>query len=143
MTSKGWRLFVYPPFEAQIEKLTARVERLASKDPLGYVSHPAAKLLATIYHCIVETIPGDPNSTEFRKGNTLGPGNRHWFRAKFHGRYRLFFRFSSEKKIIIYAWINDEETLRKRGSKTDPYAVFKTMLESGDPRHSLADLMRF
>ena len=43
----------------------------------------------------------------------LGPGNRHWFRAKFHGRYRLFFRFSAGQKIIIYAWVNDEQSLRK------------------------------
>ena len=142
MLSRGWRLFVHLLFESQIEKLTAQVERLASKDPQGYVSHPAAKLLATIYHYIVEVIPADPNSAEFQQGNTLGPDNRHWFRAKLHGRYRLFYRFSSQERIIIYAWINDENTLRKRVSKTDPYALFGTMLESGDPPTSLADLMR-
>lgn len=142
MESQGWRLFVHPLFQTQLEKLTTRVEKLASRDPQGYVSHPAAKMLATINHYIREAIPRDPNSSEFRQGNTLGPGNRHWFRAKFHARYRLFYRFSSQQKIIVYAWINDEDSLRKSGSKTDPYSVFKAMLESGEPPNSFAELLR-
>ncbi len=125
-----------------MEKLTKRVERLASKDPAGYASHPAAKMLATINRFIRETIPSDPNSAEFRQGNTLGPDNRHWFRAKFHGRYRLFYRFSTEHKIIVYAWVNGEESLRKSGAKTDPYAMFKAMLENGRPPNSFRELLR-
>jgi toxin YhaV len=142
MESRGWRLFVHPLFEAQLRKLTKRVGRLASNDPRGYASHPAAKILATINHYIRESIPRDPNSPEFRQGNTLGTGNRHWFRAKFHGRYRLFYRFSTQYKIIVYAWVNDEGNLRKSGSKTDPYAVFKAMLENGNPPNAFAELLQ-
>ena len=142
MESQGWRLFIHPLFEAQLQKLTKRVGRLASNDPRGYASRPASKILATINHYIRESIPRDPNSPEFRQGNTLGTGNRHWFRAKFHGRYRLFYRFSTQHKIIVYAWVNDDESLRKAGSKTDPYAVFKAMLESGNPPNSFADLVQ-
>jgi toxin YhaV len=142
MLSHGWRLFVHPFFQAQLERLVQRVEKLASKDPRGFISHPAAKILATIDYYIREAIPRNPNGPEFRQGNTLGPDNRHWFRAKFHGRYRLFYRFSTEHKIIVYAWVNDDETLRKSGSRSDPYAVFKTMLESGEPPNSLIDLLR-
>lgn len=142
MRAQGWSLFVHPLFRRQLEKLVDRVEKLASKDPQGYSSHPAAKLLATIDHYVLAAIPSDPNSPEFRQGNTLGPGNRHWFRAKFHGRYRLFYRFSIQHKIIIYAWVNDDDTLRKSGSRSDPYAVFKAMLESGDPPGSFADLLK-
>ncbi|HMC60465.1 MAG TPA: type II toxin-antitoxin system YhaV family toxin [Candidatus Solibacter sp.] len=142
MDAHGWRLFVHPLFQAQLEKLAKRVERLASRDPDGYVSHPAAKILTTINHYIREAIPRDPNGPEFRQGNTLGPDNRHWFRAKFHGRYRLFYRFSTEQRIIIYVWVNDEGSLRKSGSRTDPYAVFKAMLESGEPLNSFAELRR-
>lgn len=141
-TVTGWRLFVHPLFEVQLEKLAARVERLASKDPRGYSSHPAAKLLATINHYIREVIPRDPNSPEFRQGNTLGPDNRHWFRAKFHGRYRLFYRFSTQQRFIVYVWVNDEQSLRKAGARTDAYAMFKGMLESGEPPNSLAELLR-
>jgi toxin YhaV len=142
MESRGWRLFNYPLFRAQLEKLVKRVERLAAADPEGYTSHPASKLLATIHHYIFDAIPRDPNAPEFRQGNTLRQDNRHWFRAKLHRRYRLFYRFSSERKVIVYVWINDEQGLRKAGSKTDPYAVFRTMLESGDPPRSFEDLLR-
>lgn len=138
----GWRLFIHPLCQGQLERLAARVERLASKDPRGYTSHPVAKLLATINHYMREVIPRDPNSPEFRQGNTLGQDNRHWFRAKFHGRYRLFYRFSTQQKFIIYVWVNDERSLRKSGAKTDAYAVFKAMLESGDPPNSFAELLR-
>ena len=142
MESRNWSLFVHPLFHAQLEKLTRQVEKLASRDPIGYASHPAAKTLAAILYYIEEAIPRDPNSSEFRQGNTLGPGNRHWFRAKFHGRYRLFYRFSMEHKAIVYAWVNDDKSLRKAGSKSDPYAVFQAMLASGDPPSSFADLLR-
>ena len=141
MQSHGWRLLVHPLFQEQLEKLVRRVEKLASKDPQGYTSHPAAKILATIDYYIREASPRDPNGPEFRQGNTLGPANRHWFLAKFHGRYRLFYRFSTQHKIIIYAWVNDDDTLRKSGSRSDPYAVFKAMLESGEPPGSFSDLV--
>jgi len=142
MEAHGWRLYVHPLFHAQLEKLASRVEKLAAKDPRNYTSHPAAKLLATINRYTREIIPRDPNHPDFRQGNTLGPDNRHWFRAKFHGRYRLFYRFSTEHKIIIYAWVNDEDSLRKSGSKTDPYAAFQAMLKAGNPPGSFADLLR-
>jgi len=142
MESHGWHLFVHPLFESQLKKLTDRVARLASRDPLGYTSHPTAKMLATIHHYVRDAIPRNPNSPEFRQGNTLGAGNRHWFRAKLHARYRLFYRFSTSQKVIVYVWVNDETSLRKAGSKTDAYAVFKSMLESGDPPGSFAELMR-
>jgi len=142
MEAHGWSLFVHPLFEEQLEKLTKRVSALASRDPGAYVSHPATKLLATINHYILDVIPRDPNAPEFRQGNTLGRDNRHWFRARLHRRYRVFYRFSTEHKVIVYAWINDEATLRKSGAKTDPYAVFRAMLETGEPPAFFADLMR-
>jgi toxin YhaV len=124
-----------------LEKLTVQVEALQAKDPLRYKEQSATKLLATINRHIREIIPHDPNGTEFRQGNTLGADNRQWFRAKFHQRYRLFFRLSSQEKVIVYAWVNDENTLRKAGSKTDPYAVFRAMLNAGNPPTTMAELL--
>jgi len=67
-------------------------------------------------------------------GGTLGDANRHWFREKFgNGRFRLFFRFDSKAKIIVYAWVNDANTLREYGAKSDAYAVFSRMLTDGNP----------
>ena len=141
MVVNGWTLFQHDLFAEQLGTLITKVEALAAKEPETYRSHPATKLLVTIEDYILKQIPGDPSSPEFRQGNTLGKDNRHWFRAKFHGRYRLFFRFSTEKKIIIYVWANDEKSLRKAGAKTDPYTVFQAMLRSGNPPQSLDHLL--
>lgn len=142
MQSLGWSLMVHPLFHDQLEQLTAGVERLASQQPHRWQSHPAAKLLATIRRYILEIIPRDPNAPQFRLGNALGADNRHWFRAKFHRRFRLFFRFSSRYKMIVYVWVNEESSLRKAGSRSDPYTRFREMLESGVVPDSLDELLR-
>jgi toxin YhaV len=138
----GWRLFQYPLFENQLKKLTEAVEQLSISQPDTYRGHPKTKLLATVHRIVMESIPRNPSAPEFRQGDTLGPDNRHWFRAKFHQRYRLFFRFSTKDKVIVYVWMNDEFTLRKAGSKTDPYSVFKSMLNAGDPPHTLEAMLK-
>ena len=142
MVVNGWKLYVHPLFHGQLIRLIEQVEALAKKNPAAYKEEAATKLLATINRFIREIIPRDPNAPEFRQGNTLGKDNRHWFRAKFHQRYRLFYRFATKEKVIIYARLNDEKTLRKAGSKTDPYVVFRGMLEAGDPPASIADLLQ-
>lgn len=130
----GWTLYAHPLFLEQLERLTTAVERAKAKDPKGYASTANAKLLAAMRKLMLETIPVDPARPEFRQGGTLGPSRKHWFRAKFgNGRFRLFFRYSSSAKIIVYAWVNDSETLRTYGSKSDAYAVFKGMLDKGNP----------
>jgi toxin YhaV len=142
MVVNGWKLYLHPLLHDQLIRLIEQVEALAKKNPAAYKEEAATKLLATINRLIREIIPRDPNAPEFRQGNTLGKDNRHWFRAKFHRRYRLFYRFATKEKVIIYAWLNDEKTLRKAGSKTDPYNVFRRMLEAGDPPNSIADLLQ-
>ena len=141
MIVNGWTLYALPKFTCQLERLAEQVEALAAKDPTKYMEHPSAKLLITIRRIILEMIPRDPSAAEFRQGNTLGVNYRHWFRAKFHQRFRLFFRFSSKEKVIIYAWMNDERTLRKAGAKTDPYRLFREMLEAGDPPPTMEALL--
>src|SRR5208283_5127748 len=101
MEANGWTLYLHPLFQQQLENLTARVQTLQAKDPLHYKEQPATKLLATITRYIREIIPHDPKGAEYRQGNTPGADNRQWFRAKFHVRYVLFFRFSSPEKVIV------------------------------------------
>ncbi len=141
MEVNGWTLYLHPLFQQQLEKLVAQVEASMAKDPTGYKDQAATRLLATINRYVRELIPHDPNAAEFRQGNTLGVDNRHWFRAKFHERFRLFYRFSSKEKVIVYAWVNDANTLRRAGSKTDPYVVFRTMLDGGNPPDTMAELL--
>jgi len=142
MVVNGWTLFAHALFAQQLERLHSRVSELAAKNPATYHQEPAAKLLATIRRYILEIIPKNPSAPEFRQGNTLGPDNRHWFRAKFHERYRLFFRFSTKHRVIIYTWVNDENSLRKAGAKTDPYAIFREMLTSGNPPSDIEQLLK-
>ena len=130
----GWKLHAHPLFLDQIERLLAAVERAKRADPEGWKSKTDTRLLAAIRALILDHIPRDPLAPEFRQGNTLGREHRHWFRAKFAGnRFRLFFRADSQAKVIVYAWVNDRDTLRKAGAGTDPYAVFGRMLASGNP----------
>ena len=139
----GWTLYTHPLFADQIEKLTAAVEKSREKDPKGYTSTANAKLLAAMRKLMFEDIPVDPTRPEFRQGSILGPSRKHWFRAKFGGgRFRLFFRYSSSAKIIIYAWVNDENSLRTYGSKSDAYVVFKAMLDRGNPPEDWAALIK-
>jgi toxin YhaV len=130
----GWTIRAHPLLLDQLEKLTAAVEELARKKPEEYRQSANAKLLAALVDLIFHKVPQEPTSTVYAQGNTLGARRRHWFRAKFGGgRFRLFFRYSTQAKVIIFAWVNDENTLRTYGSKTDAYAVFKNMLDSDDP----------
>jgi toxin YhaV len=34
---------------------------------------------------------------------------------------------------LIYAWVNDQQTLRTFGSRNEAYAVFAAMLKNGNP----------
>ena len=91
-------------------------------------------LLAAILRLTTEIIPERPDSPEFRQGDTLGRKHQHWFRAKFGGgRFRLFYRYGSTAKVILYAWVNDQNSLRAYGLETDAYYVFRNMLASGNP----------
>lgn len=130
----GWHLHAHPLFLDQLERLLAAVERAKRSDPQGWQGKADARLLAALRMLVLERIPRDPLAPEFRQGNTLGREHRHWFRAKFGGnRFRLFFRADSQARVIVYAWVNDRDTLRKAGAGTDPYAVFARMLAGGYP----------
>jgi toxin YhaV len=130
----GWRLFAHPLLLEQVEKLIAAAERAQRSDPDGWRSNANVKLLAALRDLMLERIPRDPLAATFRQGNTLGPAHRHWFRAKFGGnRFRLFFRANSAARVVVYAWVNDRDTLRKSGAASDPYTVFARMLAHGDP----------
>jgi toxin YhaV len=138
----GWTLYAHPLFTDQLDRLTTAVETAKRKEPNTYQSTANAKLLAQLQRLAFETIPVDPARPEFRQGGTLGQSRKHWFRAKFGGgRFRLFFRYSSSAKIIVYAWVNDSETLRTYGAKSDAYAVFKGMLDKGIPPEDWAELL--
>ena len=128
-----WQLFAYPAFSQAFDALADEVEHLHSADPQRYHEHPKVKLLKRIVDLIEIEIPRNPGAREYSLGNTLGAAHRHWRRAKFLGRFRLFFRYSSKANVIIYAWMNDENTLRQAGGRNDPHSVFGGLLRKGRP----------
>ena len=139
----GWTIYAHPLFLDQLEKLAAAVEAAMAKSPKRYRNSANAKLLKALHTIAFERIPQDPTTARYRQGNTLGDNYKHWFREKFgNGRFRLFFRYDSKAKIIVYAWVNDENTLRTYGAKTDAYAVFASMLDAGNPPDSWAALLK-
>jgi len=129
----GWTVFAHPLFLAQLEAITRQVEGLKQKDPAGFTRKNATKRLAAIAKLAFEVIPQDPSRADYRQGSTLGEDHKHWFRAKFFGQYRLFFRYHAPSKVVVYAWVNDEDTKRAYKSSNDAYRVFRKMLESGHP----------
>ncbi|MBI5162668.1 MAG: type II toxin-antitoxin system YhaV family toxin [Magnetospirillum sp.] len=141
MTVNGWTLLFHDTMIGQVRTLADAFQRARASDPKGYRANANVRVLAAIAKLVLSTIPQDPGHANYRIGNTMGEDYRHWSRAKFGQRFRLFFRYDSRARIIIPAWVNDETTLRARGSKTDPYAVFRGMLDRGNPPDSWDDLM--
>lgn len=129
----GWAVFAHPLFLAQLEILVRQVETLKQRDPAGYGNKSASKRLAAITRLVFDVIAQNPTRPEYRQGNTLGDAHKHWFRAKFFQRFRLFFRYHAPSKVIVFAWVNDEDTKRAYESHDDAYRVFRRMLESGYP----------
>ena len=132
----GWTIYAHAIFSDQLEDLIAQVAALRQKDPTGYTRKNAVKRLAAIEKLVYEVIPQDPTRPEYRQGDTLSEEHKHWFRAKFFQQYRLFFRYSLESKLIVFAWVNDEDSKRAFGSSDDAYKTFRRMLKNGAPPES-------
>ena len=133
MLRHGWTLLFHEGVIVQLRKLQEAAARAEQNDSEGFESNANVKLFRALSHLIIDGVPSDPARDEFRQGNTLGTAYRHWRRAKIGRRFRLFFRYDSKSKVIVFAWVNDEHTLRSAGSKSDPYAVFEKMLGRGNP----------
>jgi toxin YhaV len=138
---RGWLILAYPGFVDSYSKFSNDAKKVFKSGKSGAKSHPKVKLMAALENLVFDVIPSNPASDRYLLGNTLGPKYRIWRRAKFAGQYRIFFRFDSKAKIIIYCWVNDEDTLRAYGSKSDAYLVFLKKLESGHPPSTWTDLL--
>lgn len=141
MQSHGWTLLFHDCLIGQLRKLQAASDRAEASGSPGYESNANVKLYRALSQLIIEIVPGDPARAEYRQGNTMGTIYRHWRRAKIGRRFRLYFRYDSKARIIVFAWVNDEHTLRSAGSKSDPYAVFQKMLDRGNPPDDWAALL--
>ena len=128
-----WHAFRFRIFEGKMRQLRRELMRIMEKCPERLKGHPLAILYNNIF-TVMEQIREKPDDEKYLLGDALGDKHKDWRRAKkgLPQRYRLFFKFFSSNREVYYAWFNDERTLRKEGSKTDCYAVFKRMLDRGD-----------
>lgn len=137
----GWSVVAHPLFAEQLAELVASVATLKAKNPDTYQQKNATKRLNAIVKLAFDEIPNDPTLPVYRQGDTLGDEYKHWFRAKFFQQYRLFFRYLEKSNLIVFVWVNDEDTKRAYESSDDAYRVFRKMLERGDPPDDWAKLL--
>lgn len=124
----GWSFLMWPAFGERWSALVRAVVQQRKADPKQRPSSPEATLLAALVRVIRDRIARNPDDPAARLRDPLS----RWRRIKFLGRLRLFYRFSSTHRVVILTWLNDENTLRKEGSPTDPYVVFGSMLSRGE-----------
>lgn len=131
LVQNGWKLFYHPVFGDRYAELRDRVrvlkKQLRSDE---FVRHPDVKLVAAVRRVVLEIIPENPNRPDFWLKDELAKFRR----VKHYGlpdRYRLFYVFSEQQKVVIVLYLNESGTLRKQGAKTDPYEVFGELLRSG------------
>jgi toxin YhaV len=137
----AWTILFHPLLLDQLERLVAAAERERQAD--RETEGPNAKLVAALRHLMFEEIPEDPSRPRYRHGGALGDDLKHWLRAKCgNGRFRLFFRYRRDAGLLVFAWVNDQHSLRAYGSRTDAYAVFRRMLGEGNPPDDWAALVR-
>ena len=141
MLSK-YQTFLHPLIDNRLMELKKEVEKIKAEKGDEYKKHRTTKLLAKVLNSIRVEVPKDPSAPIYRLGGTIKP-YVHWRRVKkgIPDRYRLFFRYSNSQSVIVHAWLNDEFTLRKDGSKTDVYTVFKSMLLKGDVPDDVSGLL--
>lgn len=143
LTAGSWTLLFHPLFLDQLERLVAAADRESAKRGASDPEGPNMKLAFALRRLVLDEIPEDPSRPRYRQRETLGEHFKHWLRAKFgNGRFRLFFRYRQDARLIVFTWVNDSGTLRTYGSKTDAYAVFQRMLGSGNPPDEWDELVR-
>ena len=137
----GWAIYAHPCFLDQFDALLEDVGAMKQKLPEAFKRKNAAKRLAAIAKLVLEVIPLDPEHENYRQGDSLGDYRKHWFRAKFFQQYRLFFRYHKPSKIIIFGWVNDDQTKRAYGCASDAYKTFAKMLAKKHPPDDWGDLL--
>lgn len=128
----GWQILMEPAFAARYAALLDEATRLkATLPPAAFRQHPLVNLGASVRRLVTEIVPANPNAPAFQLTGELAKFRR----AKGHGlppRYRLFWTFSTEAKVIIILYLNDQATLRKEGAHSDPYERFKSLVKRGE-----------
>ena len=132
MQRHGWNLLFHDGLIEQLQKLQTAAQKAKAQDPQGFESNANVKLFNALAQLMLETVPSDPSRDEYRQGNTMDPAFRHWRQAKLGRRFRLFFRFDSKTRIIIFMAMMEAQTyLAKRQARADLTAFDAVMARTG------------
>ena len=138
MVSIGSRIRFHPAFEQALDELVAVVAKEKQREPEKYKKSPQTRLLAAIYRAMKDEIPAHPGHASYFQGETGGYAYRQWRRAKPSGKYRLFFKCVEGEDVIVYAWLNNEISLRKYQGHLDACAAFRKRQLGGNGENLLA-----
>lgn len=125
-----WKTYILIFLNDRLLQLERWIRKMEEKG-VDLTGHANVKLYVSVVRAMGH-VKDDPTLDSYVQGNTLGKKHRDWRRIKqfLPDRYRLFFKFFSFDHSIYFAWLNDENTLRHDGAKTDCYEVFGSMLKS-------------
>ena len=126
-----WAKYITIYLKSRLNQLQLNISNIKRENG-NLKNHPDVKLYVSAIRGM-ERVCEDPAHEDYVLGKSLGVKHCDWRRIKhlLPARYRLYFKFFSKHEEIYFAWLNDDSTLRKRGAKSDCYAYFKWMLDSG------------
>lgn len=118
----------------RVRRLKERVKGLrAALSQEDFQRHETVKLAARVRRAELEILE-DPNRPEYLLRDELRKFRRY---KRGLSRYRIIFCFSNDPPIVVFLYLNTEDSLRKEGARSDPYEEFKALLRrgavSGDP----------
>ena len=113
----------------RIESLKKEIKRLKKElNGKEFREHALVKFAFRVRKASMDVIPENPDRPEYRLTDDLRRYRRYKQGLK---RYRLFFCFANQPKIILYLYLNEDKHLRKEGDKNDPYNMFKRFVMNG------------
>jgi toxin YhaV len=123
-------------YAGRISELKERVRELKARlSPEEFARHETVKLAVRLREAEKE-IAEDPDRRDYLLREELRKFRRY---KKGLGRFRLLFCFSRKPPIIIFLYVNTADSLRKDGSRNDPYEQFKALLRRGEVSSDPAD----
>jgi hypothetical protein len=131
-TFHGWTVLFSEPFLSGYGDLSARARALKGRLPeQTYGSHPDVRLFLAVRELTKNVIPSDPHHADYRLQGDLAKFRRTKGRGP-PNRYRLFWVFSEQLRVIIFLYLNDSTSLREEGGRRDPYRLFSEMRHRGE-----------
>lgn len=137
VTKSKYLLKCHRFYSDRIDALKEEIKELKnSLTDEEFAQHPDVKFAVRVRKATKEIIPEDPDRKEYQLHGDLKKYRRYKQGLQ---RYRLFFAFSTTPPIILYLFLNDKFSLRKEGSKNDPYIIFSKFVQKKQISHDPCD----